>query len=192
MPITGEAKRKWQREYMRVKRARARGETPVKEMTRPEREAVVLKALISGNRATVDRALEQTGITRQELTRQLTEAGLPIMRILRKFAEKLDAKKSLVSRGSHGVDTIESDDNDAQLRAAEGALRLHERAGTIPIAPEGSQGGSHITVNMIRFTGTMSNSQGKVRTVPRIVAPTGEVEQTVSLNPESPARTIDP
>ena len=164
MPLTGEAKRKWQREYMRAKRARARGETPVAEMTRPQREAVVLKALMTGSRATVDRALEQTGLTRQELTRQLTESGLSMRRILRKFAEKLEAKKLLVSRGSHGLETLEADDNDAQLRAAEGAVRLHERAGTIPAPSEPHGPGASITVIEVNYHTTPPIEQAATQT----------------------------
>jgi hypothetical protein len=85
-------------------------------------------------------------------------------RILRKFAEKLEAKKLLVSRGSHGLETLEADDNDAQLRAAEGAVRLHERAGTIPAPSEPHGPGASITVIEVNYHTTPPIEQAATQT----------------------------
>lgn len=155
MPLKDEAKREYQREYMRRKRA---GEIPAREvpveadLTPRPREQRVIQALVTGEAKTLSAAMIKAGFNptsktvrdrftpggdlREVLDQELTKAGLTLPRILGKVAAKLDAKKHMTVAG----DAIIAEDNDAQLRATDQAIRLHERAGTIPGAPQDERG----------------------------------------------------
>jgi len=91
--------------------------------------------------------LEQGGDLRETLDKALTDAGLTLPTTLQRLSLKLDAKRHQTIAG---VATI-TDDNDAQLRAIENTLKLHERAGRIPAAQEGPGSGAHITVNVMTW-----------------------------------------
>ena len=70
--------------------------------------------------------------------------------MLRKVGEKLEATRwfnaAKVVRGKSVTEAIVAGDNDAQLRAADLAIRLHERAGTIPTTQDQGRGGSGVSV----------------------------------------------
>lgn len=69
------------------------------------------------------------------LSLALRSNGLTVDRVISKVSDKLGAVRHQTVAGV----AIEADDNDAQLRAAELGLRLHERAGTIPSERETSR-----------------------------------------------------
>jgi hypothetical protein len=71
----------------------------------------------------------------------MVEAGLTLPFALNKLFSKMDAKKQIMM-GKVGISV---DDNDAQLRATEQVLKLHERSGRIPSNKE-QNGGANIIV----------------------------------------------
>ena len=124
------------------------------------REAKLVQILASGDASTVSQAMMQAGINphstsirrrlaeggdlRQQLDEALEAAGLTLPRVLQKLNAKMDATRII----SVDKKAIETEDNDAQLRATEQVIKLHDRAGTLPSAQEGS-GSSNITVNVL-------------------------------------------
>ena len=137
MPLTGEAKREWQRTYDKTRRSIGR---------QVKREVV---ALVEGGASghAVSRAILEGA--REKLQTVLTEQGLLPTLVVAKVREKLDATRPymLSVEGEKGKrEAIEGDDNDAQLRACELAIKLHERAGTIPAPAGGNGGGTTINV----------------------------------------------
>lgn len=129
-------------------------------LTPRPREQKVINALVSGQAKTLSAAMVQAGFNptsqtvrnrflpdgdlRQELNQALETAGITMPFMLLKLFAKLDAKKNVAI----GKQAIETDDNDAQLRALEIAIKLHDRTGKLPTAQEGSSG-SNITVNVL-------------------------------------------
>lgn len=143
MPLTGERSREYQREYKRRMRASTRAaasaiiESLVPKQGRPSNLSRQAQAV---GQAVVQQALEQSNLT----LRRLTD----------KVAEKLDAEKPVMLsvEGEKGTrECINTADNDAQLRACDLALKLHERAGTIPAAASSGPTVGHMTVNILRF-----------------------------------------
>jgi hypothetical protein len=86
------------------------------------------------------------GDLRLELDKQLQTAGLTLEFALQRVRAKIDSKRLVVVNKV----AIETEDNDAQLRAIENVLKLHERAGRIPALQE-QQNQSVITVNILSF-----------------------------------------
>lgn len=83
------------------------------------------------------------------LGKLLDETGAGLKRVVAKAGDKLEARrvfnasKGRDEKGRSVTECIEVADNDAQLRAAELLIGLHERAGTIPTsAAQGVTGGS--------------------------------------------------
>jgi hypothetical protein len=179
MPLMGEAKRAYQREYMRRKRA---GQIPARQaqaqadLTPRPREQRVIQALVTGEAKTLSAAMVKAGFNptsrtvrdrfrpggdlREVLDQELTKAGLTLPRILGKVAAKLDARKHVTVAG----EAIITDDNDAQLRATDQALRLHERAGTIPASSESHGPGASITVIEVNYHTTPPIEQAATQT----------------------------
>ena len=151
MPLTGQAKTTYQREYMRRRRVGVTSEI------RP-REARVIESMVAGK--SVSASLREAGFSNgalrkrlrpggdlgEALRRTLDDKGLTLDRVIGKVATKMDATR----RYGSGEDAIVADDNDAQLRATDQAIRLHERAGTIPAAAAsgGGAGGLHYHLHL--------------------------------------------
>ena len=111
------------------------------------RETKLLQAIVEGksvNQALIESGfhpksnqlrarLKPGGDLREELDKALEAAGITLPRTLQRLSDKLDATKTVV------LDKVPTnvDDNDAQLRAIEQTLKLHERAGRIPSAEQG-------------------------------------------------------
>ena len=149
MPLTGEAKAAYNERYYRTRRVRE-----VTATLRP-RELKALQGVVAGkgiaqalteaglnaNSGAMRERLRGEGDLAQALRVLLDAEGLELQTLVRKTRDKLDSHR----RQGSGEDAIEVEDNDAQLRAVEIGLRLHERAGTIPAAtPQGA--GASITV----------------------------------------------
>ncbi len=150
MPLTGQAKREYQRDLMRKRRTLAKAaKIAIEQLTNnaPGRPRTIPSEVM---------AVAQT-VLRDALDR----AKVPLDVVIGKAAEKLEASRpyngyQLVD-GTAQSHTLMAQDNDAQLRATELLVDLHERAGTIPCRsnPDRSNG-SHVTINLIKFTGTQS------------------------------------
>ncbi len=104
----------------------------------------MMKAGINPASTAIRERLAPGGDLREQLEQAMDLAGLTLPRVLDKLNAKMDAKRLV----SIGKEAIETEDNDAQLRATEQVIKLHDRAGTLPSAQEGS-GSSHITVNVL-------------------------------------------
>lgn len=124
------------------------------------REQRMIADLVSGEPRSVSNVLVRAGFNpgsksirnrlidgdlREELDRQLEEAGLTLPLAIKRLSTKLDATKRLTIAGE--AETV--DDNDAQLRAIDMTLKLHERTGRIPSAQESAASGAQITVNIL-------------------------------------------
>src|SRR3990167_7953639 len=131
MPLTGEAKREWQRIYDRERRKQGR------------MIAKTVKALVHQDAPLPTVSQEILQAAQGRLQTILTDQGLHADLLVAKVRDKLAASKHQTVAG----EAIEADDNDAQLRAVEIGIRLHERAGTIP-APAGGNGGGGTTINV--------------------------------------------
>ena len=130
MPLTGEAKREWQRGYMR------RYRQPVKVAKEQIKQAVESSRALAGLSVLVS----------QEVLRdQLQKLDLPLSLTIQTVKALHEAERP------YGRDAISGPDNDARARACELSLKLHERAGTIPAGVQQSGNGTHITVNVLRF-----------------------------------------
>ncbi|HAM39830.1 MAG TPA: hypothetical protein DCP69_00450 [Candidatus Omnitrophica bacterium] len=130
MPLTGDAKREWQRIYDRQRRQQGRI------------IAKTVKALATDTPLpTVSQEILHAAQGRLQTI--LTDQGLHADLLVAKVRDKLAASRHQTVAG----EAIEADDNDAQLRAVEIGIRLHERAGTIP-APAGGNGGGGTTINV--------------------------------------------
>jgi hypothetical protein len=139
MPLNGEAKREWQRNYMRAKR---RAESPQAEAI-----AKVMRDALGTQRRGRPAAIPAEAIAEGQAVLQavLRETGLDIKTLVIKIAEQLQAQRP------YGKEAILSADNDAQLRACELAIKLHERAGTIPAITEAPQSQGHGYVRMLQI-----------------------------------------
>ena len=89
----------------------------------------------------------------------LDEQGLPLTAALAKLREKLQANRLFngveLRDGKTERVTMTAEDNDAQLRATEAVIGLHERAGTIPAATQGpgGAGGLHYHLHLDSLAG---------------------------------------
>lgn len=131
MPLTGERAREYHREYMRNRRAMAK------------QAGKLVKQAVTGLGRPITTATDEVkAVSQHALNMVLKAHGLELSRIVGKVNEKLDA-----TRYYNGKDeTILAQDNDAQLRAAEIAIGLHERAGTIPSSATSAPGGNSVTI----------------------------------------------
>ncbi|KKL41724.1 hypothetical protein LCGC14_2367450, partial [marine sediment metagenome] len=78
---------------------------------------------------------KQVDTAQAALDLALRSNKLGLKRVISKVADKLDATKPymLSVEGEKGKRVaLDADDNDAQLRACDLAMKLHERAGRIP------------------------------------------------------------
>lgn len=118
MPLTGEAKRAYHREYMRrVRRIAAEaGKTVHKALGRP----------ISGA-ALVSQAAHQ--VSQEVLTGALNSAGWTVERHVGKRIELTEFKRRIVREDG---DALEVPDGDVQCRAMDAMDRIMERVGAIP------------------------------------------------------------
>jgi hypothetical protein len=127
MPLTGEAGRTYQREYKRKQRA----------SMRQAAEAIIRSVVPTNGRPSL--LTQQAREVGQSVVREaLEKSNLGLRRITDKVSERLDSSRPYAvteEAGGRKV-TISAPDNDAQLRAAELGIRLHERAGTIPAGPQ--------------------------------------------------------
>jgi hypothetical protein len=139
MPLTGERAREYQREYKRAsRRAKALAAKALAQAAGHHEHGrpVALSAM-------PDAQMVGRGLLRDVLTR----SNLDLERVVGKVAKKLDATRIYGS----GEDAITAYDNDAQLRACEIAIKLHERAGTIPTSTEHGPGGLHLTLVEVHY-----------------------------------------
>ncbi len=104
----------------------------------------MLKAGINPASSSIRERLAPGGDLREQLEQAMEKAGLTLPRILDKLNAKMDATR-LINVGKQAIST---EDNDAQLRATELVIKLHDRTGKLPTAQEGSSG-SNITVNVL-------------------------------------------
>ena len=157
MPLTGEAKAEHNRaSYLKRK---------INRMALLPREMRVIEGIAAGKTAvqalrdagmsptngTMLARLAPRGDLAEGLRVLLEQKGLTLDRVVSKVHDKLDSKRTLRMAGEDG-EAIVTDDNDAQLRAVEIGLRLHERAGTLPVAPTEGQGGPQVQVIYQRIT----------------------------------------
>ena len=155
MPLQGEAKTEHNRQaYLKRK---------LERMTLRPREMRVIEGIAEGKTAvqalrdagmsptngTLKARLAPSGDLAQGLKVLLEQRGLTLDRVVAKVESKLDSTRPLRMAGADG-EAIVADDNDAQLRAVEIGIRLHERAGTIPTAtqPAGGAGGLHYHLHL--------------------------------------------
>lgn len=138
MPLTGEAKREYQRLYMRDVRRKARAAG-----------RLVSAAVQQAKQRSEGRPARPEDTARTALAIVLENQGLTVERVVRKVAEKLAAKKHQTVAGKARL----AEDNDTQLRAAETAIRLHERAGTIPSERSHIGGPGTLIVNILTAEG---------------------------------------
>ena len=130
MPLTGERRRTYDREYKRKRRA------SVQIAAQAIVESVGAVARQSGGQTLVDRAAVTVGpgLIREALER----SNLKLQRITDTVGAQLDAERPMMVRDGDEDGkrvTITTADNDARLRACEIGIKLHERAGTIPTGP---------------------------------------------------------
>jgi len=153
MPLTGEAKRRYNVMY----HARRTGKL---DHIRP-REVKVIEGIAEGK--SVAQALQGAGFSASSTSLRerlrpggdlaealrvlLTAKGLTMDALIGKAKDKLDAQR----RYGSGEDAVIADDNDAQLRAVEIGLRLHERAGTIPAQAQSGAGNVSLTVVEVNY-----------------------------------------
>lgn len=132
MPLTGERAREYQREYKRTTRAAAKLAAKAIAQAAGEYEKGRPVAL-----------RDAAGAVGQGLLRDVLErSNLAMERLAGKLSEKVESKKYQ----QIGKETIIADDNDAQLRAIEMSLGLHERAGSIPAGVAQASGGNSVTI----------------------------------------------
>ena len=132
MPLTGEAKREYQRVYMRGY-AQAKTKRGVVAAVRD-----ALGVRLPGKPVQVSEAAKQV------LAETLRSKSLDLDKIITTVHDSLAAERP------YGKDAISGPDNDARLRACDIGLRLHERAGTIPTVaqPAGGAGGLHYHLHL--------------------------------------------
>jgi hypothetical protein len=136
MPLTGDAKREYMRLYMRTIRARAR-----------EAGKLVSAAVQATQRRQQAQPVRVENTVKTVLGLTLVNKGLTLDRVCGKIADKLEAKRHQTVAGK----AMCADDNDAQLRATEQAIRLHERAGTIPAQAQSTSGNMSLTVIEVNY-----------------------------------------
>lgn len=102
-------------------------------------------AKINPNSSAIRERLAPGGDLREQLDKAMTEAGLTLPITMQKLRAKMDATKPLTIAG----EAIETDDNDAQLRATDMTIKLLDRAGKLPAEQESAGNSSPITVNVL-------------------------------------------
>lgn len=141
-----------------------------KRTPRP-RELKMINALVSGEAKTISAAMVQAGFNptsrsvrdeflpgrnlHKQLMDALEEAGITLPFMTKKLYAKIEAKKHMTIAG----EATEVDDNDAQLRALDIAIKLHDRAGTLPAMSESGGNGSTITVNVLVMNDPAGNAE---------------------------------
>jgi hypothetical protein len=141
MALTGtpERIREHRRTYMREYRART---SPRKrDMVETVQRALGVRARGKPRKLALEAVTEGQAVLRAVLR----ATGIDISTVATKIKAQLEAERPF------GKDAIMSADNDAQLRACDLSLKLHERAGTIPAAAEGHHGGISITVVEVHY-----------------------------------------
>lgn len=177
MPLTGEGKREHNRQHYRSvvkpQRHAARAERQTAALKVRPREARVIESIVSGK--SVSQALREEGFNQgslrarlrpggdlaDALRRALERKGLTLDKIIGKVAEKLDAQRPVTVAGEATM----TDDNDAQLRAADLGCRLHERAGTIPSVTPVGAGGLSLTLVEVHYGTTSGGQDGKAKAI---------------------------
>ncbi len=146
MPLTGEAKRRWQRAYMREVRrtARAAGQ-------------LVSAAVQRVKQRSEGRPARPEDTARTALGIVLENQGLTVDRVVRKIGEKLESRRRQTIAGK----AVLADDNDAQLRACDQALRLHGLAGTIPSERTGGTSVGSLTINVLSVDAIRALCEGR-------------------------------
>lgn len=132
----------------------------------------------NGHSGSMEERLRPGGDLAFALAQLLDSKRVGMERLIEHAESKLTATRVFnAARGRDGAgrvvtECIEVEDNDAQLRANEHLVGLHERAGTIP-AGHVSSGTSvgQITVNIVQYA---SPSQG-------LAAPAAQQQHTVTL-----------
>lgn len=136
MPMSKEARRDYQRIYMRELRRKAK------------ESGLQFAHLLAKNEQINARQIENSRLNidgRAVLKLLLQEHGLTIERLILKLLSLLDAKKLI----SIGKVPTEVNDNDAQLRAIELSTKLLERAAAVPMAADRQATGDSVTVNVL-------------------------------------------
>jgi|KBSMisStaDraftv2_1062788.scaffolds.fasta_scaffold06274_5 hypothetical protein len=134
---------------------------PIQKRTPRPREQKIINSLISGEAKSLSNALVRAGFNptsstlrnrfepggdlRAELDKNMETAGLTVPFALSKLRAKMDARKHLTVAG----EALETEDNDAQLRATDMTIKLLDRAGKLPAEQEAIQGSGQITVNVL-------------------------------------------
>jgi hypothetical protein len=141
MPLTGEAKREYERQRRRriaaAKRALIQQATDTRPPGRPIKHEV----------AAMD-------LAKAELRSCLVAEDLGLTRFVRKLGQRIESGRMFIAREGKGKDavshTVTAHDNQAQLRALEILRDLLEVSGELPSrgAPSGVSG-SHITVKVL-------------------------------------------
>ena len=136
MPLTGDAKREYQRAYMRqARQVVTKSRKLLKETVGRE---VAGAALVS-------HAARQ--VSQVKLTEALDQAGWTVERHVSKRIQLTEFKRTV---GVENGVAIEAPDGDVQCRAMDAMDRMLERAGTIPAAsqPAGGSGGLHYHLHL--------------------------------------------
>ena len=140
MPLTGEAKREYQRVYARSRRHEA--------LRQAAATAVAMTGVrVDGQR---DRRFKE-GLDVVEDTARATlalacrEYGLTPEKLVGKLVQKLEA----TTMKTVAQEACEVQDNDAQLRAVAEGRDLLARAGLIPTPIQHGPAGGHITLNVL-------------------------------------------
>lgn len=145
MPLTGDAKTAYQRDYMQGRRSKD-------VQVAADAVARVIAPRRGRPRKLTDK---QADTARAALTLAMRSNKLSLSRVVGKVAEKLDATKPymLSVEGEKGKRiALDAADNDAQLRACDLAIKLHERAGKIPSAsPDDGPKPGNAKVRMVQI-----------------------------------------
>jgi hypothetical protein len=93
------------------------------------------------------------GMSQAILQEALSSNGLTVERLVGKVSEKLEAKRWFnAAQGDGKSEAIVAEDNDAQLRAADLAIQLQERAGMMPATvPDGQGVGTRARVRLVQI-----------------------------------------
>lgn len=137
MPLTGEAKKAYQRTYMR-------GRSNKNVQKAADRIGEVLAPYQGGRHALTP---YQEELANAALALALRSKDIDLDRIAGKLHEKLDSKRIV---NINGVPT-EVEDNDAQLRALEFGYKVLGDAGMAPSTRDRQGNGNTITVNVLSF-----------------------------------------
>jgi len=118
MPLTSEAKKEYQRVYMRKTRH---------AIAKARQQALAVGKRLSGAALT---SVAGSNVAQEMLRDALDQHGLKIGLTLNTVKGLHEAERP------YGKEAVPGPDNDARARACDLAIRLHERAGTIPVKPQ--------------------------------------------------------